>query len=237
MAMTTDKIKESQNPEEGQLWIAIGDIHDQIGNFSRIPELKKAKGIIITGDLTQLGGVAAARKVLDSLENSGRVIYAQTGNMDKPEIDEWLTETGINIHAKVVEIAPGTALFGIGGSTPTPFATPTEYPETAYAGWLEKCWQKASQYPRRILISHNPPKDSACDRISSGAHVGSVAVREFIEKYQPDLCVCGHIHESIGSDEIGKTMIINPGMLVDGGYAVIYVLNDHVKAELRKLDK
>lgn len=233
MAMTTTAMDETK---DGHIWIAIGDIHDQTGNFKRIPELENAKGIIVTGDLTQYGGIEAASKVLKELKMPGVIIYAQTGNMDKPEIDEWLTGTGINIHAQVVEIAPETAMFGIGGSTPTPFNTPTEYPESTYSEWLKICWLKASQFPAQILISHNPPKDTACDRISSDAHVGSVAVREFIEKCQPTLCICGHIHESIGVDHIGKTKIINPGMLAEGVYAIIRIANAKVTAELRKLD-
>jgi hypothetical protein len=32
------------------------------------------------------------------------------------------------------------------------------------------------------------------------------------EKYQPDLCRAGHIHEGKGVNTIGRTTIINPGM-------------------------
>jgi Icc-related predicted phosphoesterase len=44
-----------------------------------------------------------------------------------------------------------------------------------------------------------------------GLHAGSKLIREFIEMYQPDLCLCGHIHEARNSDHIGKTIIVNPG--------------------------
>jgi len=42
-------------------------------------------------------------------------------------------------------------------------------------------------------------------------HVGSVAVRQAIEKYQPLLGIHGHIHESRGFVKIGQTLCINPG--------------------------
>jgi len=47
-------------------------------------------------------------------------------------------------------------------------------------------------------------------------HVGSRAIRAFIERHQPPLVLSGHIHESprvSGSyrDAIGRTMAINPG--------------------------
>jgi Icc-related predicted phosphoesterase len=41
--------------------------------------------------------------------------------------------------------------------------------------------------------------------------VGSSAVREAIEKYQPVMSLHGHIHESRGEARIGKTLAINPG--------------------------
>ena len=41
--------------------------------------------------------------------------------------------------------------------------------------------------------------------------VGSSAVREAIEKFQPIMSLHGHIHESRGEAKIGKTLAINPG--------------------------
>jgi Icc-related predicted phosphoesterase len=40
---------------------------------------------------------------------------------------------------------------------------------------------------------------------------GSTAIRRAIEKYQPLVDLCGHIHESRGTTKIGKTLVINPG--------------------------
>lgn len=41
--------------------------------------------------------------------------------------------------------------------------------------------------------------------------VGSVAVREAIEQYQPLIGLHGHIHESRGATRIGRTVCVNPG--------------------------
>ena len=56
----------------------------------------------------------------------------------------------------------------------------------------------------------------ANDYVTLGTHVGSKAVRWFIEKEQPPLTLHGHIHESpkmSGSwkDKIGNTICINVG--------------------------
>ena len=78
---------------------------------------------------------------------------------------------------------------------------------------------KAARY--KILVAHCPPYQTAIDRIHSGLHVGSHSVRSFIETYQPDLCISGHIHEAPGEDTIGRTHLINPGMLAQGGYVTV----------------
>ena len=41
--------------------------------------------------------------------------------------------------------------------------------------------------------------------------VGSIAVREFIEARQPLIGLHGHVHESQGREQIGRTLCLNPG--------------------------
>lgn len=227
--------RQDKATNDEKIWIVIGDIHDETDNLARIPELGEADAIIVSGDLTQYGGIPQAKKVIDTIKKTGLQVYAQIGNMDKQEIDAWLTGQGYNLHCNVFELAPGIAIFGIGGSTITPFHTPSEFTEDAYSSWLAECWKKAALFPHQILVSHNPPRDTACDAISSGAHVGSTALREFIEKCQPDICVCGHIHEAKASDKIGKTLILNPGMLADGGYIVLREKNGILEGEVKSV--
>ena len=44
--------------------------------------------------------------MLEAIGESGLPVLAQIGNMDKPEIDEWLTGAGINLHTVVRELLP-----------------------------------------------------------------------------------------------------------------------------------
>ncbi|HLD86626.1 MAG TPA: metallophosphoesterase, partial [Candidatus Nanoarchaeia archaeon] len=55
---------------------------------------------------------------------------------------------------------------------------------------------KLSDPKKTIYVIHAPPYGSNLDIISSGAHVGSKSVREFIEKHNPLATLHGHIHES-----------------------------------------
>lgn len=224
------------NTRESKIWVAVGDIHDDAGNFANIPELAKAAGIIVSGDLTITGGIKQAEKVLDVIKAAGVPVFAQIGNMDRPEVNDWLNEVGINLHGQSHELTPDTVIFGIGGSTFTPFGTPSEFPESAFASWLDDLWPRVRQYPNKILVSHNPPRDTLCDDIGNNVHVGSTAVREFIEENQPNICVCGHIHEARAVDNIGRTLVVNPGQLNQGGYVVIRLAGGSLSAELKKLE-
>lgn len=216
-------------------WIVLGDIHGETENLDKIPELSRCDGIIISGDLTNLGGIPEAQRIMKEFKAHGVPVLAQIGNMDKPEINGWLNETGINLHVACRNISEDTSLLGLGGSTPTPFNTPSEFPEEQFAEWLKQAWASAKQYGHQVIISHNPPLDTKCDIIPGGTHVGSNALREFIEDVQPDLCICGHIHESRGCDTIGHTKILNPGPLSEGGYVVLKCYNGQLDAEIKDI--
>lgn len=217
-------------------WIVIGDLHDKTARLAEIPGLAEAEGVIVTGDITITGGVPQARKVLEAIGEYNPRIFAQIGNMDRAEITDWLENNGWNLHARVRELAPETAVMGVGGSPFTPFGTPSEFPESHFSDWLETMWQTARKSRRIVLVSHTPPRDTRCDQLSDGGHVGSVAVRDFVLECQPDVCLCGHIHESVALDRLGRTVLVNPGALSMGGYAVLRLEGERLSVSLHRLD-
>lgn len=217
------------------LWIVIGDLHGDAGRIARIPELEQAQGVIISGDLSRQGGLASARQVVETIWQYNPTVLAQIGNLDRPEVDNWLEQQGINLHNKVRELTPKVAVIGLGGSVFTPLGTPSEFPESCYAGWLTKLDQQAGAYEFVVLISHNPPYDTVCDRLHNGVHVGSRALRDYLEERQPQACICGHIHEARGSQLLGRTIVANPGAFAAGGYVVLR-LGEHLEVDLRRLE-
>ncbi len=203
-------------------WIGVGDIHDDAANIARIPGVKEAEGIFISGDMTTALGVPAAKKVVKQLQAVNPHVRAQIGNMDGEEVQIWLEEEGLNIHRKVMEIAPQIWVMGLGWASTTPFATPSEVPDGQLALWLEESYaQLPANYKQLLLISHTPPFGTTVDDIGNDRHVGSQAIRDFIEKVRPTACLTGHIHEAKAVETLAGTTIVNPGMLAEGGYAVI----------------
>lgn len=218
-----------------QLWVVAGDIHGRIRRVSEIPELKQAAGVILTGDLTTFGGKAAARTVIEAFRAENPRIHALPGNMDRAEVNDLLEESGISLHCRTHELCPGAVLFGIGGSTISPWGSPTEFPEAFFSTWLERLASAAACSRHLLLAVHEPPLNTICDRLPNGSHVGSSAVRDFIDKHQPAACLCGHIHESAGIQRIGRCLAVNPGPFSSGRYATLTITPEGVDAALRRL--
>jgi uncharacterized protein len=67
-----------------------------------------------------------------------------------------------------------------------------------------------------VYVCHAPPHATALDQAYKGQHIGSVAMRRFIEQHQPPLTLHGHAHESPSlsgryAERIGATWCVNPG--------------------------
>ncbi|XPV76216.1 MAG: metallophosphoesterase [Desulfovibrio sp.] len=216
-------------------WIAFGDIHENTSMLDSILELESAEGVIVSGDITNSGGPDTAQRILNEIGQYNSQIYAQIGNMDHEEIIAHLDKSGLGIHRKVLELTDDICIAGVGFSTPTPFSTPSEISEETLEGWLTELEEGVAPYKYCIFVCHTPPLNTKTDSLGGGVHVGSPAVRSFIERIQPDICITGHIHESRATDTIGKTTIINPGMFSQGGYVRVDYKNNELSARLETL--
>ncbi len=110
------------------------------------------------------------------------------------------------LHGNALEVG-GLRLFGLGGAVPpAPFGDWSwNLTEEAAEALLAPC--EAVD----VLVVHSPPKGVA-DCTGSGLSVGSTAIHAAIERIQPKLALCGHIHDSWGvRGHIGATEVVNLG--------------------------
>jgi len=66
--------------------------------------------------------------------------------------------------------------------------------------------------PVDIVVSHCPPYGCLDSGVGLGARIpplGSLCLREYIERNAPRLVLCGHIHEAAGHARLGPTDIFN----------------------------
>lgn len=168
----------------------------------------------------------------DKLAGSGMKCYVCPGNDDVFEIDALIQSS------KAVELAEGRVIplddqhemVSSGWSNPTPWDTHREEPDEALLERIMAMIPNLSNPSTAVFSLHAPPYGSGLDgapeltkdmRLAYAGQslvaVGSHAVLEVIEKYQPMLGLHGHIHEGKGTRKYNKTLCINPGSMYEQG--------------------
>ena len=210
--------------------LAVGDIH---GDYKKIIDyLKENKVdlIIITGDITHFGPAELGEEILNEISQFNTPVLAIPGNCDPVNIYSRIENSqAVNIHGRSVVIKD-IGICGFGGSNPTPFDTPLEFEEIQIYDEARKVFEGVSDQNIILFVTHAPPYDTRTDILPSGEHVGSKSLRKIIEEFQPALNICGHIHESPGVDEIGKTTVVNPGQIGEG-YGCLIQIDDLEEAQ------
>jgi len=216
--------------------MAVADIHGDMTALMKLARSMRGQEIdyvLLLGDYSrdfkdEVQNKADAARVLDILK--GFKVRALPGNCDQRSIVEFFESHNASFNNTVIT-EPEATIIGIGGSNVTPFNTPFELSEEQIKQALDALYAEVEPGSRLIVASHFPPKDTKCDLIPNGLHVGSSALRKFIEERKPDLVLCSHIHESGGQeDTIDKTKIVNVGRISDGR-AYLIEAQDRVRGE------
>jgi Icc-related predicted phosphoesterase len=214
--------------------LAMADLH---GCAEKLISLQGMDFDLITfcGDLHNLGTIDQARPVAEALAGLGPPVLIVPGNMDSKEIvpDLWKSVGLRMIHRSYYQQGD-CGFIGFGGMVirdPIRLKNHNRYFHTdddIYDS-LTRLYGDISDSRHKIVLAHQPPRNSR-DLIYSGERGGSVGLRRFVEDFQPDLLLCGHIHEDRGEAKIGTTTVINVGEL-RRGYAAIIELNDEIEVE------
>ncbi len=209
--------------------LLVSDIH---GSTDAVEQLAKvaaqADQVVVVGDITHFGGVDDAAGVIQRLRNYNPRLLAVAGNCDNRQIEEYLARESLLLDYRGTAIG-GIHFLGLSGALPGPVSTPYETSEKELAELLAKTKHSSEC---TVFISHQPPLRTIADRAMKVKHVGSRSVREWIDRNSPQLVVCGHIHESFGSGRQDGSMIVNPGALKDGRYAVAEINPEDCSVEV-----
>jgi Icc-related predicted phosphoesterase len=157
----------------------------------------------------------------ERLADSGLEVIFVPGNDDEFDVDDVLTQSDVIAapEGKVIRVADGQhEMLSLAWSNETPWDTPRECPEEELAGKIRVLAEQIEDMERAIFNIHVPPYGTGLDtapELDNGARlkrggaitgpVGSTAVRDAILEYQPLLSLHGHIHESRGSQKLGRT--------------------------------
>lgn len=171
--------------------------------------------------------IGQADQMLAELESRDEPVYMVPGNWDLQSYEiyhEHREMTDIDRDSTEID---DVHIAGYGAfETPTRPELPLyqefmdEYPdreerETAFFDHkddLEQAYDPQSETD--ILLAHNSPQGAELDTVQTDdgpRHIGSIVLRDVVDKHQPDYVVSGHVHESSGTEELGETTVINPG--------------------------
>ena len=166
------------------------------------------------------------------LEVSGIRCFVCPGNDDMFEIDEIIKQSKhVSLaEGKVIQLDENHEMINAGWSTPTPWNTPREESEDQLRHRIQVMIDQLKNVKNSVFNLHNPPYGSGLDEAPeltkdlrpayagrSLVPVGSHAVLELIEKYEPLLTLHGHIHEGKGTRKYKRTLCINPGSMYEQG--------------------
>ena len=217
--------------------LAISDLHGNLDVLDKMADVfKEADAVLFAGDFARFGGSSTGLPALEKLCSMHDSIYAVIGNCDEPAFLDELDKRDISVE-KTLTSLDGLSIAGSGGGSKFTGTTPFERTDEELLSDFDMVTgQGEGEWGNLIAIMHNPPKDTACDTISGGVHVGSPLLRKFIEDYKPLAVITGHIHESVGTDKIGNTVVVNPGALLEGNYAWLTVGKSGGKWEVKQVD-
>lgn len=202
--------------------LALTDIH---GSYKKAEEMIRnaaADVVVIGGDLTTVGSVKEAEDALKRFQSLAGTVFCIAGNMDLPQHDDLFVRSGVSINGRGVTVGD-VGFFGVSAAPHSLLHTPYEISEEEISRRIAAGYAQVRKSRFKVFVPHAPPYGTKVDIVHDGYHVGSTAVREFIENEQPDVVICGHIHEARGQDTLDASRIVNCGSAGSGYYAVIEI--------------
>jgi Icc-related predicted phosphoesterase len=166
------------------------------------------------------------------LEGTSLRCFVCPGNDDMFEVDEVIKQSKHVelVEGKVTQLDEHHEMISAGWSTPTPWHTPREESEDQLRHRIQLMIDQLKDVKNSVFNLHNPPYGSGLDEAPeltkdmrpayagrSLVPVGSHAVFELIDTYQPLLTLHGHIHEGKGTRKYKNTLCVNPGSMYEQG--------------------
>ena len=203
--------------------LILSDLHAHNDVLDKMDDVfAKSDAVLFAGDFAACFKPETGKEALLQLCKKHDTIFAVLGNCDNEDFLEDLEEQDVCVE-KTLVYHEGLAIAGAGGGTYFTGKTEFEREEQdiiADFNIVKNCVEETgdkSLWKNLILICHNPPKGKTVDAVNENLHAGSELFTNYIEENQPLAVVCGHIHEGVGMEKIGETLVINPGSLGEAG--------------------
>lgn len=189
--------------------LAASDIHGDLTLARSLAE-KAAKAnvdmVLLCGDLTQ--EELSIDGIIGPFKEKKLKVGIIPGNHESKATTDFLAEKykSINLHGYSYYMEK-VGLFGCGSANVGTF----QLSEEEIFNSLKEGHKTILDKQKKIMVTHVHPADSTMEKFTQHFK-GSSGVKKAIDEFQPDLALCGHVHEAEGIEEmIGKTKLINVG--------------------------
>ena len=204
---------------------AVADIHGKNERFERVRDNLfdlKADILVLAGDISNF---TKPGKILSRFNALPVPVLVIRGNSDLKRVDHLFTAfpNCIPIHAVCTYIR-SIPFVGIGGTLPIPFRSRICFNEKMH---LKKVEPLVST--QTVLVTHTPPYGYQ-DLVMGRFHAGSMGLCKLINKCQPQVLICGHIHEGDGVSIVGKTRVVNCALNRSSSGALLVFKNGNLAA-------
>jgi hypothetical protein len=195
---------------------AVADIHarpDRLELISSNIEIHHPDALVIAGDIfNYLNPIP----VLEILNGMGVPVVAVRGNSDPFYVRRYFDAyPKIRLLNAASITLDGISFAGLSGTIPVPFRSRIAFREKQLKDKIRPMIDA-----KTVLVAHPPPYGTL-DRVGGRFHAGSALVRDLVIQAQPQMLICGHIHEDTGVAMIGQTTVVNCCLPNGGKGAVI----------------
>ncbi|MEK6936513.1 MAG: metallophosphoesterase [Nanoarchaeota archaeon] len=188
--------------------LAAGDFHGDKSTAKKLAELAEKENVdlvILNGDLVEEQDTSG---IIGPFLAKKRKVIILPGNHETIATADFLAELYniTNLHGYYMKIGD-IGFFGCGGAN----VGLSQLSEEEIYQTLKKGFEKIKDMPKKIMVTHVHPADTKMEMFSKFVK-GSKGLRKAIDKFKPDILICGHVHEAEGIEEIvGKTRVLNVG--------------------------
>jgi uncharacterized protein len=188
---------------------SAGDIHGDMRLAERLAKEasdKHADLVVLCGDLTFME--QSTDNVIGPFKKRNLKVLLIPGNHESVATADFLAKLYDvkNIHGYSVKYKH-VGLFGAGGAN----IGINQLSEKELYDLLKKGYDGLKGMDKKIMVTHVHPSGTRMEKMTS-FFPGSSGIRKAVDKFQPDILLCSHVHEAEGLEEmIGKTRVINVG--------------------------
>jgi uncharacterized protein len=183
---------------------AAADIHGKDERIERIRSklsVLNADILILAGDITNYTSPA---KILTRINALPVPVFLVRGNSDFKRVDSLCRfySNCASLEGAVMKIR-SIPFVGMGGTIPIPFFSRIALNESSNLRKIAPLVNTDT-----VLVTHTPPR-GVQDLVMGRFHAGSAGLLRLVKNRQPQILICGHIHEDSGITKIGNTHIVN----------------------------